>query len=161
MKMRNNAIIMLVLSVCSLISSYVMQYLFDMQPCPLCIMQRFCTIMLVFSCLLYFCFSKWSKQWSFLIPQLFFIILGIVSASRQMWLQLVAHDTSGICLPGFEELVHYFSWDVILKVMFWGSSECGAVQWTIFGLPTSVFSMGFFVLMLLLWGRQVFIRGRK
>lgn len=158
--MRNNAFLMLILSVLAILSSYAMQFLLDMQPCPLCIMQRFCTVVLVFLCLSYFCFERWGKKNSFLISQIIFIVLGVVLAARQMWLQIFTHNDAGLCLPGFEQLVHYFSWDIILKVMFWGSNECGTVAWTLLGLPTSVWTLGFFSLMFVLWIRQVLLRGR-
>ena len=158
--MRNNAFLMLILSVLAILSSYAMQFLMDMQPCPLCIMQRFCTLVLVFLCLCYFCFESWGKKNSFLISQIIFIVLGVVLAARQMWLQIFSHNEAGLCLPGFEQLVHYFSWDIILKVMFWGSNECGTVAWTLLGLPTSVWTFGFFTLMFVLWIRQVILRGR-
>jgi disulfide bond formation protein DsbB len=158
---KNNAVLMLVLAVVSLTGSYFMQYVLDMQPCPLCIMQRFCSVMLTFLCLMYFIFECWPKRWSFLNLQLVFISLGLVSASRQLWLQLFAKDDGSLCMPGFEELIHYFSWDIILKVMFWGSNDCAATPWKFFGLPISVLSLVFFILMLLLWVRQVMLLQRK
>jgi disulfide bond formation protein DsbB len=154
--MKNNSLIMLGLTFFVLLSSYALEYFFNLTPCPLCIMQRFCTVVLAFLCLLYFVLPREWKRTGFWMMQFIFILIGIISAGRQLWLQLFATHDSSLCMPGFEELIHYFSWDVILKMMFWGSNDCATVSWTLMGLPMSVWSMGYFILMLLLWIRQIF-----
>lgn len=155
--MKNNALVMLTLTFFVLISSYVLEYLFSLTPCPLCIMQRLCTVVLAFLCLAYFVIPQWSKRLSFSLSQLLFIVIGIISAGRQLWLQLFATHDSSLCMPGFEELIHYFSWDMVLKMMFWGSNDCATVSWTFMKMPMSVWSMGYFLIMMLLCFRQLYL----
>ena len=146
---------MLGLSVVTLLCSYGLEYVFDLSPCPLCIMQRLCTIILAFNCLGYFIFAKQTKTYIFFAFQASIILLGILTAGRQMWLQSLTATDNSLCMPGFEELVHYFSWDTILKMMFWGSNDCATVSWKFIGLPMSYWSMGYFLMMLFFLIRQI------
>ena len=152
---------MLGLTVFALLSSYGLEYVFNLSPCPLCIMQRLCTIVLAFSGLFYFIFPKFTKSYLFLGLQAMVILLGILTAGRQMWLQSVTTADTSLCMPGFEELVHYFSWDTILKMMFWGSNDCATVSWKLMGLPMSYWSMGYFLLMLFLLFSQFLSKFRR
>jgi disulfide bond formation protein DsbB len=152
-----NGFWMLGITIFTLLSSYAIEYLFHLTPCPLCMMQRLCTIMLAFSCLIFFVLPRHMMGYLFSGFQAIFIILGILTAGRQMWLQSFAVGDNSLCLPGFEELVHYFSWDTILKMLFWGSNDCATVSWKLVGLPMSYWSMGYFLCMLLFLIRQVFL----
>jgi disulfide bond formation protein DsbB len=152
-----NGFWMLGITFFTLLSSYAIEYLFLLTPCPLCMMQRLCTIMLAFSCLVFFVFPRRWIGYLFFGVQAIFITLGMLTAGRQMWLQSFASGDSSLCLPGFEELVHYFSWDTILKMLFWGSNDCATVSWKLMGLPMSYWSMGYFVLMLFFIIGQVFL----
>lgn len=139
---------MLVLTFLTLFSSLILEQFLQLEPCPLCIMQRFCTVVIAFFTLGHFVCETWSKRWGFISIQSFFIVLGILLASRQLWLQLYVKEAgSGVCLPGLEELLHYFSWDTVLKMLFWGSNDCATVAWRLMGMPLSVWSLAYFLFM--------------
>jgi disulfide bond formation protein DsbB len=142
-----------IFSACALFATYFCEYCLKLSPCPLCLMQRLCIEVLTFMSLGFFVAEKWSKTIWYRGLFLLVIFLGMILASRQMWLQLMTTHESGACMPGFEALVAYFSWDVILKMLFWGSNDCATVAWRFLGLPLSAWSMLYFVvtLVLFLW----------
>jgi protein dithiol:quinone oxidoreductase len=150
---KNSSFWMLILTFVTLLTSLVLEHFLQLEPCPLCIMQRFCTVILAFFCLGHFVCQSWPKRWIFILSQTFFIVLGILLASRQLWLQLFIKESgSGVCLPGLEELLNYFSWDMVLKMLFWGSNDCATIAWRLMGMPLSVWSLVYFTVMFILIG---------
>ena len=141
---------MLVLTFSTLFLSYSLEYFLQLEPCPLCIMQRFCTVLLAFLCLGHFTCPIWHKKTVYKILFSAIILLGFVLASRQFWLQLQGPHDNSICMPGFEAILNYFSWDIILKMLFWGSNDCATVAWRLMGMPLSAWSMVYFFLMFVL-----------
>lgn len=148
---KSSALWMLVLTFLTLFLSLILERFLQLEPCPLCLMQRFCTIIIAFLCLGYFVCSIRGKHWVYLSIQTLFILFGILFASRQLWLQLYVQEAgTSVCLPGLEELLNYFSWDTVLKMLLWGSNDCATVAWRLMGMPMSVYSLAYFILMLLL-----------
>jgi len=141
---------LLILSVMAFSGSYLVEYLFALVPCPLCVMQRFATIGIVFLSLMFFVASAWPKRLSYWLSLWTFVFLGLSSALRQLWLQLFVRADSSLCMPGFEELIQFFSWDTVLKMLFWGSNDCSTISWTLMGMPMSAWSLAFFVSILFL-----------
>lgn len=148
---RSYSIWMLILTFSTLLISYSLEYVLQLEPCPLCLMQRFCTVVLAFLCLGQLTSVVWSKKRAYLFLEVTVMVLGFILASRQFWLQSQgAHDNS-LCMPGFEAILNYFSWDVIIQMLFWGSNDCATVAWRLMGMPLSAWSMGYFFLMMVLW----------
>jgi len=141
----------LICSACALLSTFFCEYCLHLSPCPLCLMQRLCIEMLVFMSLGFFVAPQWSTQIWYRVLYLLVIVLGVVLAARQLWLQLFSTHDSGACIPGIEALLAYFSWDVILKMLFWGSNDCATVAWRFLGLPLSAWSMLYFVVIFVLF----------
>lgn len=142
---------MLIATFFVLLSSCSIEFFLQLEPCPLCIMQRFCTVVLAFLCLGNIVSENWSKRWWYFSLQAFVIALGVLLAGRQLWLQIFSVDDSSLCMPGFEALMHYFSWDIILKTLFWGSNDCATVAWRLLGMPLSAWALVYFLLMLFLF----------
>jgi len=145
----------LIFSACALFATYFCEYCLHLSPCPLCLMQRFCIEILGFMSLGFFVVEQWSRLLWYRILYVAVILLGIILAARQMWLQLLSPHDSGACMPGFEALVSYFSWDVILKMLFWGSNDCATIAWRFLGLPLSAWSMLYFLVIFVLFIWQI------
>lgn len=142
---------MLILTFSTLFISYSLEYVLQLEPCPLCLMQRFFTVLLAFLCLGQFTSAVWAKKRVYLFTEGLLMLLGLVLASRQFWLQSQGGHDNSLCMPGFEAILNYFSWDVIIQMLFWGSNDCATVAWRLMGMPLSAWSMGYFLLMMVLW----------
>ncbi|MBA2652411.1 MAG: disulfide bond formation protein B [Tatlockia sp.] len=132
-----------------LAASFYFQYVKGLQPCPLCLMQRFC-VLLLFG----ICFSGTairSLKAGKIIAGLQFLVAagGLYFASRQLWLQSLPAGQSPSCLPELEVLIRYFPLQDVLHALFWGTKECGEVSWRWLGLSMPAWVALYFLIMLL------------
>jgi disulfide bond formation protein DsbB len=113
----------------------IMQYVFELLPCPLCIIQRVIVVSIgIFLVFAYLARKYHACQNVMLSIALIFSVLGVAAAGRHVWLQYLPKDQIPGCLPSLTYLIETFSvFEVVNKVMQ-GSSECAAVKWTFLGL---------------------------
>lgn len=125
--------------------AFYIEFLNQLRPCPLCFMQRSCALLFGVLCMIGIGLRhvRHAKILSFL--QCIIACLGLYFAGRQLWLQSYPMELAGQCLPGLKAMMHYFSWDMILKSFFWGSSDCSHVDWQWYGLSIPLWSALYFV----------------
>lgn len=139
-----------------IVASFYFEYIRDMQPCPLCLMQRISVMAVFFLCLLGFLFKK-ARCFSGLSWFLaFFALAGLYFSLRQLWIQTLSPEDLPACLPGLDVLIRYFPWQKTLHALFWGSSSCGEVEVLFLGqsMPfwtALYFSLLFVVALILLY----------
>lgn len=143
---RNLEAFLLLLTLIVLSTSYSLQYFKGLQPCPLCLMQRVCTYLLGFTCLMGLGVSSLKRAQLIMLLQGFFATWGGYFSARQLWLQIFPGNESHACLPALNVLIHYFPWKDIAKVFFWGgASDCAEVQWQWLGLSLPAWSALYFI----------------
>lgn len=157
MTYRNIQHAMLFMSILVLVYAFYAEYVEKLEPCPLCLMQRFCAFGFAFLCLVGLAMRALRRARVLAWAQIVLGCLGIYFASRQLWLQSLPVEQTQMCMPGLTALVHYFSVDAILKAFFWGSHECSEVTGRWLGLTMPAWSALYFVLMTLLNGFLVFM----
>lgn len=145
---RQGQFLLFILSLFVLLGSFYFQYVEDLTPCPLCIMQRLCTFFLTLLCFLCWLWVK-PKTRFLTILQSFFSLLGIYFAARQLWLMSLPPDETGTCIPGLNMMLHYFPWQDILRALFLGSVDCSENQWTWLGISMPAWSLMYFSLILI------------
>ncbi len=128
-------------------ATFYFQYVKNLQPCPLCLMQRYSAFLLALTCLVGLRVSSLKRAKTLAIFQMTFAFLGAVFAIRQMWLQFFPAEHTSACLPGFDVLIHYFPWQDVLHALLWGAGECAEVTWKWLGLPMSVWASFYFLTM--------------
>lgn len=141
--------VLFISTACVLMFSLYLQYMLAFQPCPLCIMQRIALCVLT---LLFLVGSSWrikKRRLGLLCAQLGCAALGLFFALRQMWLQSLPVEDTGICLPGLDLLIRYLPPREMLRVLFWGERSCGEVTWYGFGLSMATWSAFCFAAMIL------------
>lgn len=143
-------IILTLLSFTVLVSSFYFQYVKQLQPCPLCLMQRLCVFLLfMFSFIgVYIQTLKAGKR----IARLQFIIAlgGLFFACRQLWLQSLPTGQTPACMPGLDILIRYFPWQDVLRTLLWGTGECAEISWRWLGLSMPAWSALYFLFMAIL-----------
>lgn len=127
--------------------SFYIEFVNQLTPCPLCFMQRLCAFLFGFSCMSGLFVASQHRAKFVALMQCLLTGLGLYFASRQLWLQSLPVDANGQCMPGLQAMFHYFSWDVILKSLLWGSSDCAQVDWRWYGLSIPVWSALYFLMM--------------
>lgn len=118
-----------------------------LEPCPLCLLQRFCFILLG---LLFFIGIFYSPMQLGRIVHalliLFVAVLGGIIAARQIWLQHLPAGQAPACMPGFYYLLQHFSLREALPIIFKGSQDCADIQWLFLHLSMPEWSLIFFIL---------------
>jgi disulfide bond formation protein DsbB len=138
---KNRERVILILSGFVLLSSYYLQYVVGLEPCPLCLMQRLSVFLIfLFAVIGYFC-KKNMKM-----TLLFFTAAGLFFALRQVWLLHFTSTHVPACLPGLATLIRYFPWQISAHALFWGSTECTEGSWSFLGLSLPSWSALYFLL---------------
>ncbi|MDP1603110.1 MAG: disulfide bond formation protein B [Legionella sp.] len=125
-------------------ASLYFQFVQDLQPCPLCLMQRGCVFVAVITSLIGVFMGRRRGGNVLLIMQMIIAVAGLYFATRQIWLQSLPADQMPACLPGFEVLIRYFPWRDILYALVWGAADCGEVTWQWLGLSMPAWAALYF-----------------
>jgi len=111
------------------------QYYLQLEPCPLCIMQR----IVVMGLGLVFLFaaihnpeSMGRRIYASLLAVI--AIIGLAIAGRHVWIQNLPADQVPECGPGLDYLLEVFPLTKALTMVFQGSGECAEVLWKFLGL---------------------------
>lgn len=137
--------VLALLAMLVLLLSYYLQYVEELKPCPLCLMQRFMMFgLLFFSVGGVFLFTR-RRGFVLIISELLLSLGGMVFAFRQLWLQSLPVADTGMCLPGIDAFMHKLPWQDVVHAFIWGGSTgCGEVDWTFAGLPMPAWSAVYF-----------------
>ena len=111
-------------------AAYYMQYVMGLEPCPLCMLQRFIMIVLgltLLSAAIHNPSHKGVRVYA--VATLVIALTGLAAASRQVWLQYLPADQVPACAPGWDYLIDAFPLKDVLRTMFKGSGDCAKVTW--------------------------------
>lgn len=131
-------------SLCILLGSLYFQYLKHLEPCPLCLMQRFCVLCLCLVCLSSIFLKRTKLIKSAAILQIFFACAGLFFAGRQLWLQSLPEDQAVSCMPDLTIMLQYFPWSDIVNAFLWGSHNCSENTWQWLGVSIPAWVLGYF-----------------
>ena len=126
---------------------YFLQYVQNLQPCPLCMVQRafFYGVMAVFAlAALHGPRRVGTALYSALA--VLFALGGAATATRQVWLQSLSPDKVPACGPDLFFMLENFPLSRTLEKLFTGSGECAVVDWTFLGLSIAGWSLVWFAI---------------
>jgi disulfide bond formation protein DsbB len=131
---------------CGLIAfAYYLETVLNLQPCPLCVLERVIFGILASLFLLATIHNPGphgQKVYGSIL--LFFAILGMVFAGRHLWLQGRPSALGEICVPGISYLMKSLPLSQALKTMFMGSADCAKIDWSFLGLSIPGWTFLFF-----------------
>ena len=118
-----------------------------LDPCPMCIVQRYALIGVCLLCVLAACCRRrsWRAVWGVLA-----IVLagfGAFTAARQSWLQWHPPAASA-CGRDFYGMIESFPLERAIPMIFRGTGDCAAVDWTFLGGSIANWSFVWFVLVI-------------
>ena len=111
------------------------QYVNILDPCPLCILQRFAFLGMGMIALLALVhnparFGQRLYAWLLLLVAGF----GAFIAGRHVWLQNLPEDEVPECGPGLNYMVENFPLSEAISKVFYGSGSCAEVLWEFMGM---------------------------
>ena len=137
--------------VCAGLMGYALylQYVMDLEPCPLCILQRVAVIAmgLVF---LIAAFHNPGRTGAGVYALLQLVIggAGAAIASRQVWLQSLPIDQVPACGMGLNYMLETLPFTDVLQKVLEGSGECAEKGWEFLHLSIAGWTLVFFVAMI-------------
>ncbi|GAB6874323.1 disulfide bond formation protein B [Halomonas shantousis] len=128
----------------------ILQYVFALAPCPLCIFQR----VAVLTAALVFAVGALHNPRRrggivYGVLALLAVLGGIIVAGRHVWLQSLPPEKVPSCGPGLDYMLEILPlWDVLARVLS-GSGECAEVAGRLLGMTIPQWTLiGFAVLAL-------------
>ena len=128
-----------------------LQHVVGLNPCPMCIVQRYALIGVVLLALI-----GWRLQGFGLTVSALLLVLaagfGAFTAARQSWLQWYPPEVVN-CGRDFYGMVENFPLNRAIPMIFKGSGDCSKIDWTFLGGSIANWSFVCFVLfgLLALW----------
>lgn len=122
---------------CAALMGYALyaQYVLELEPCPLCILQRVAVIVLGVLFL-----AAALHPAGVVGRRIYALLLGLVAvagsgvAARQVWLTMLPPERVPACGPGLDFMLESFPLREALSMVLAGSGECAKVEWRLLGL---------------------------
>lgn len=127
--------------------AYYLEYWQNINPCPLCLLQRFCFYALAVVFLVGF--ATQPKKKGHIVYALLIILLtliGIAIASRQLYLQHLPPGSATGCVADITFLLQTFPLTQVLTQVFQGSAECAVSQWSFLHLDMAGWALVWYVI---------------
>lgn len=135
-----------------------LQHVVGLEPCPMCIVQRYALVLIAIIAALAGVTGKKSLQISTAVLLAVLAGLGAFVAARQSWLQWYPPEVVS-CGRDLYGMIETFPLQRAIPMIFKGSGDCSAVDWTFLGGSIANWSFLCFVLIgllsLLLFTRQL------
>ncbi len=128
-----------------LLAAYYFQYILNMEPCPLCLMQRLCIVLFIIAAAVAVWVQSPKARQNALSVAIFTVLAGLFFAGRQIWLQSLTDTEVPACMPGLDVLIKYFPWKDVAHALFWGAGDCAEVDWQFLGLSMAAWVGIYFV----------------
>lgn len=130
-----------------------MEHVLDLEPCPLCIIQRVLFILVGLTSLIAVLHNPLpstgdgrrpaARAYAFLLS--LFAMLGAAVAGRQVWLQHQPADQLPSCLPSLDYMIDVLPFRDMLGLLLSGTADCAKVDWTFMGLSIAEGSLLAFI----------------
>jgi len=115
--------------------AYYAQYIDGLEPCPLCITQRFFFLLTgVLGLIAFIHHPKSTGSKLYAIFGALFALMGACFAGRQLYLQSLPEDLVPACGPSLSYILETFPIMDALSVLMRGDGNCAEVTWTFLGL---------------------------
>jgi disulfide bond formation protein DsbB len=147
-----------VLGISMLAFGQYLQHVVGLEPCPMCIVQRYALVLVALIAGLTAVSGKKGMHLAGAVLLLPIAGFGAYVAARQSWLQWYPPEVVS-CGRDFYGMIETFPLQRAIPMIFKGSGDCSKVDWTFLGGSIANWSFLFFVafmgVALLLIGRQI------
>lgn len=131
--------------------AYYLQYVEYLDPCPLCLLQRFAFYGIAVFALLGFLHNpKGIGRKFYALFMVLFSALGIAIAGRHVWLQSLPDNEKPACGPGLEYMMDTLPLGEVFDQVLNASGECAQVSWTFMGLSMPWWTIVWYVIFVVL-----------
>jgi disulfide bond formation protein DsbB len=147
-------------SVAMLAFGMILQHVVGLEPCPMCIVQRYALILVALVAGVAACFKRRFWLYGGVIKMGLFAAFGAFTAARQSWLQWNPPEILS-CGRDFFGMIEAFPLGRAIPMIFRGSGDCSKIDWTFLGLTIANWSFLWFAAFTLLAVWMWFARQRS
>jgi disulfide bond formation protein DsbB len=125
-------------------AALVSQHVFDMQPCPWCVLQR-----LIFALIGLAALAAWAAQaaWLRSTALVLAVLLALSGVSAALWQHFVAASSSSCNLTLADRILAQLGLDASLPEVFQPRASCADAAVDLLGVPYEFWSLALFVLL--------------
>ena len=136
-----------------------LQHVVGLEPCPMCIVQRYALILVAVFAGLASLGGKKGWWMSFIVLAVLAGGFGAFTAARQSWLQWYPPEVA-TCGRDFYGMIENYPVSRSIPMIFRGSGDCTAIDWTFLGGSIANWSFVWFVVfgLAMLW---LLVRGMR
>ena len=109
-----------------------LQHMVGLEPCPMCIVQRYVMILIAFVALVGACLTSSRAAWVTGGTLVLLAVSGAYVAARQSWLQWYPPEVVS-CGRDFYGMIETFPLKRAIPMIFKGGGDCSQVDWTFLG----------------------------
>lgn len=151
----------LIAAVCVAMLAFGMylQLVVGLEPCPMCIVQRYALILVALAAGVAACMGSSPWRNATVLSMGAFAGFGAFTAARQSWLQWYPPEIMS-CGRDFFGMIESFPLRRAIPMIFRGSGDCSKVDWTFLGLTIANWSFLWFGAFLVLAGWLWLVRAR-
>jgi protein dithiol:quinone oxidoreductase len=132
--------------------AFYLEHYHGLEPCPLCMAQRFAFALVALVFLTSSIHNSLNTgRLAYPVALLFTSGLGIYLASRHIWIQHLPPDKVPACGPDFYFLFQVYPASQALGTMLLGSGSCASIDWSFLTLSIPQWTLLCFIA-LLTWG---------
>lgn len=127
--------------------AYYMEWAIHIQPCPLCLVQRFVFLLLGVTFVIAG-LTRANRQGLWHVYGFFialFSSLGLITSARQVWLQHFPPDNGLSCSGNLTYMLMHFPLHQTLLTLFSSGGDCANVVMRLWGLSVPEWSLLFFI----------------
>jgi disulfide bond formation protein DsbB len=131
-------------SLAMLAAGLVLQHGFGLEPCPMCIVQRYAMFLIALCAISAWASSRKVFKIVFSSGVVLFALAGAAVAARQSWLQWYPPEIVS-CGRDFYGMVENLPIKRALPMIFAGNGDCTKVDWSFLGLSIANWAFLYFV----------------
>ncbi len=143
--------------------AFYVQHVELINPCPLCVVERFITMLLAVFYFVACVHRSHNKYWRVISHAIGLILsfLGLLVSFRHVWLQYFSpHTPVGLCGPDLRYMLENLPFKQVLNLLFLGSGDCSVIDKVVFNLSLSGWALIFFAISTIVCAVAIFRKWR-
>lgn len=146
-----------VVSLAAVGAALVSQHVYDMQPCPWCVLQRLIFVAIALAALIGL---VWRSALGQRLSAAGMIVLGLCGVAAALWQHFVAAASASCNLTLAERIISGLNLDALLPEVFQARASCADAAAKLLGVPYEFYSLTLFMLISILALRSLVRRQR-
>jgi len=129
--------------------AYYLEYIYGLEPCPLCILQRVAMFAVALVCAVGFLHGPHA-----LGRRIYATLGGLAAlagagiAARHVWLMHLPPEQVPACGPGLDYLRQILPWQEVLLTILRGDASCATVEGSFLGISLPAWTLLYFLILL-------------